>query len=367
MERESIILIIDDEEGLRLAARAALEQAGHAVLEAPDGEIGLALALKEVPDLVLCDIEMPKRDGYEVLKLFRANPSTATVPFVFFTGRSGKGDMRKGMDLGADDFLTKPFTADELVSTVRSRLGRAARVRDHAKEKLDELRVNISGSVPHELRTPLSGILGFATILKEQAATLEGQELSEIASHILGSARRLQRTLEKFWKYTELVFLARDSRTQESRPSLPAVHLLIRSLARQKAQSAGREADLDLRLEEDIVLAVEESHVSLVVDELLENAFKFSQSGERVVAEYGKAAGAMARFAVKDEGRGMKEAEIENVGGFMQFGRQRHEQQGLGLGLSIVQEIARLYGGTLRISGKERKGTVVEVELPVLR
>ncbi|GJQ19670.1 MAG: hybrid sensor histidine kinase/response regulator [Bacteroidia bacterium] len=364
MDGKATILIIDDEEALRFAARMALEENGFHVLEAGDGEEGLRVSLNARPDLVLCDIEMPKKDGYEVLKMFRADPSTATVPFVFFTGRSGKGDMRKGMDLGADDFLTKPFTADELISTVQSRLSRVARVRDDTQRKLDELRVNISTSVPHELRTPLSGILGFGTILAEQAGSLGPEELKDIAEHILGSARRLQNTLEKFWRYSELVFLSHGSR----RPpvaNLTSSHLLIRSMARQKAQSLQRDSDLVLALDEEMTIAVDEKHFVIILEELLENAFKFSTAGSKVRVEYGRTGDRTARFLVRDEGRGMSREEIEGIGGFMQFGRKRHEQQGLGLGLSMVQEIAHLYGGTVRVFSEPGKGTAVEVILPL--
>lgn len=363
MDGKATILIIDDEEALRFAARATLEENGFNVLEAGDGEEGLGASLNARPDLILCDIEMPKKDGYEVLKMFRADPSTATVPFVFLTGRSEKEDMRKGMDLGADDFLTKPFTADELILTVQSRLRRVARVQEDTRRKLDELRVNISSSVPHELRTPLSGILGFGTILTEQAGSLGAEELKDIAEHILGSARRLQNTLEKFWRYTELVLLSRGS-GQPPSANLPAAHLLIRSTARQKAQSLQREADLHLALDEEVTLAVDEKHFSIVLDELLDNAFKFSKVGAKVSVEYGRVNERTARFLVRDGGRGLSEEEIENVGGFMQFGRGRHEQQGLGLGLSMVQEIAHLYGGTVRLSSEPGKGTAVEVNLP---
>ncbi|MBI4418605.1 MAG: ATP-binding protein, partial [Ignavibacteriales bacterium] len=195
-------------------------------------------------------------------------------------------------------------------------------------------------------------------------------ELTDIAEHILGSAQRLQKTLEKFWRYTDLVFQTRESLGSGGPPSvrLADAHLLIRSTAKQKAQSENRGADLDLNLDEGAVLAVDEKHFSTLLEELLDNAFKFSHQGERVSVEYKiNPGGETGSLLVRDAGRGMSKSKIEDVGGFMQFERKRYEQQGLGLGLSIVQEITRLYGGELSISSDEGKGTVVEVRLPAAR
>jgi DNA-binding NarL/FixJ family response regulator len=116
------ILIIEDERNTRENLRTILEMEGYMPITANDGQAGLASALQEPPDLVLCDVTMPKLDGYGVLTALRRDPRTATVPFIFLTAKGERPDVRAGMNLGADDYLTKPASAEEVVAAVESRL-----------------------------------------------------------------------------------------------------------------------------------------------------------------------------------------------------------------------------------------------------
>jgi signal transduction histidine kinase len=360
------ILIIDDEESMRFACRSVLEDAGYSVVEAPDGEAGLSAALEIQPDLILCDIEMPRKNGFEVLEMFRARPSTNSIPFIFLTGRSEKSTLRKGMDLGADDFLTKPFMGDQLVATVKSRLQRAEAQHAEAGQKLDELRYNISSAVPHELRTPLTGILGFGAVLKEQAGSLGPKDLSDIADHIIGSGRRLQQTLEKFWLYSEIAMMARDEKTRDklSNETIPGAQNVIGILARKKAQENNRPNDLQLSLVPDFSLRMMDKHLPMLLEEILGNAFKFSKAGTPVEVSVALNPSGV-EIRIKDHGKGMSSEEIDRVGGFMQFGRQKQEQQGLGLGLAIARELVALYGGELHIESEVGQHTTVRIQLKV--
>ena len=109
------ILVIEDEELLRAQLLKILKFEDFDVIEAKNGLIGIQLAQEQGPDLVLCDVMMPELDGYGVLAALRQAPATATIPFIFTTAKASKDDRRKGMNLGADDYLTKPFTTDELL------------------------------------------------------------------------------------------------------------------------------------------------------------------------------------------------------------------------------------------------------------
>lgn len=118
------ILLIEDEPGMRRNVLRLLELEGFDAIGAEDGEAGLAAAREAHPDLVLCDVMMPKLDGYGVLGALRNDPETQHIPLIFLTARSEKADVRLGMNLGADDYLTKPVDADDLVATIRARLAR---------------------------------------------------------------------------------------------------------------------------------------------------------------------------------------------------------------------------------------------------
>lgn len=119
------ILVIDDDAKLRQQCAELLRLEGYEVGEARNGREGVDRARKDVPDLVLCDITMPEMNGHRVLEALRAEPRTAHVPFVFLTGWGEQGDLRTGMNLGADDYLVKPVVPDELAAAVRARLRRA--------------------------------------------------------------------------------------------------------------------------------------------------------------------------------------------------------------------------------------------------
>ncbi len=121
------ILIIEDEERTRENLAIILEMEGYRVCSAPNGREGVALALRELPELILCDVTMPVLDGHATLEQLRARPETAHTPFVFLTARGERGDFRTGMDLGADDYLVKPVGASELLACVQARLLRATR------------------------------------------------------------------------------------------------------------------------------------------------------------------------------------------------------------------------------------------------
>lgn len=115
-------LIIEDSDDIREGTAEILDLAGYKTFTAKNGKIGVELAIREIPDIILCDIMMPELDGYGVLFLLQKNPLTTHIPFIFMTAKAERADMRKGMEMGADDYLTKPFDDIELFNAIESRL-----------------------------------------------------------------------------------------------------------------------------------------------------------------------------------------------------------------------------------------------------
>ncbi|MDX1602784.1 MAG: response regulator [Salinimicrobium sediminis] len=120
------VLIIEDDTVVRENTAELLELADYDVITAPNGKSGLAIAKKELPNIIVCDIMMPEMDGYGVLQGLAEDPKTQQIPFIFLSAKTEHKDIRKGMDLGADDYLTKPFEEDELISAIESRLAKVA-------------------------------------------------------------------------------------------------------------------------------------------------------------------------------------------------------------------------------------------------
>ena len=358
------ILVIDDEEWLREMMLLALRQRGFEVIEAENGEKGIEIARKEVPDLILCDVNMDKVDGYLTLSSLRSEPITASIPFILMTGLADQAGMRHGMELGADDYLPKPFTIEALYAAVDARLKKAKTVREEAERKLADLRDNISMMLPHELRTPLNGILAYGEILVADAETISPKDIAEMGQVIHDSGKRLERLIENFLIYAQLELLNTDPQYLQTllRKNTPQPVSLIEQHAREQAELARRPNDLRLELA-DVPLPISDEYLSKVVEELVQNAFKFSSAGTPVIVKLAES-GSTVTLSVSDMGRGFSTEHISKVGAYMQFDRKLHEQQGLGLGLTIVRRLSEIHGGTLTIQSEKGTGTLVSVKFP---
>ena len=129
------ILVIEDNQSI-LAIIIDILEANFLVIVAKNGREGIEKAQQELPDLIICDVIMPEVDGYEVLKSLRKNLVTEAIPFIFMTAKSTKADLREGMELGADDYLTKPFTKDELTKAINTRLDKQKVIERKTQEQL---------------------------------------------------------------------------------------------------------------------------------------------------------------------------------------------------------------------------------------
>lgn len=363
-EQMKRILVIDDESWLREMVHMALEQKGFEVLEAENGAAGIDVARKVLPDLILCDVNMEKVDGYLTLSALRNEPATASVPFILMTGLADHAGMRHGMELGADDYLPKPFSIEALYGAVDARLKKAQAVREEAEKKLSDLRDNISLMLPHELRTPLNGILAYGEILTAEAATLPPEEIREMGQVIHESGRRLERLIENFLIYAQIELLGTDPQKLAAlrKKQTLAPGELIERHARAQAQQANRSQDLVLELQNQPI-PISEDYLAKIVDEVIQNAFKFSEHGTPVTAKLVEGPGSVV-LTVSDRGRGFSTEHITRVGAYMQFDRKLHEQQGLGLGLSIAKRLTELHGGTLNIESQRDSSTAVTIKLP---
>jgi two-component system sensor histidine kinase/response regulator len=358
------ILVIDDEEWLREMVQLALRQKGFDVIEAENGASGIELARRELPDLILCDVNMERVDGYLTLSSLRNDPSTEAIPFILMTGLADNAGMRHGMELGADDYLPKPFTIEALYGSVDARLKKAQALRQEAERKLSDLRDNISLMLPHELRTPLNGILAYGEILASDAANMPASEIAEMGQVIHDSGKRLERLIENFLIYAQIELLGTDPQKVAAlrKKRTQSTARLIEERARAQADLAKRTADLKLELT-NVEAPISEEYLGRIIDELVQNAFKFSQSGRTVRVALTESPNVLL-LTIEDHGRGFSTEHISRVGAYMQFERKILEQQGLGLGLSIAKRLTELHGGTLAIQSTKREGTTISLRLP---
>jgi len=184
------ILIIEDNNDIRESTAEILELAGYRVLQAANGRLGVDLATQQLPDLILCDIMMPELDGYGVLYLLSKTPETSGIPFIFLTAKAERLDLRKGMEMGADDYLTKPFDDMELLNAIESRLAKKKKQEEYftrSLRSLEQLAAN-NGKGLSELKNLIAG-RKIRQIKKKQILFYEGDQPQGLYLILEGAVR----------------------------------------------------------------------------------------------------------------------------------------------------------------------------------
>lgn len=366
------ILVIEDEPFIRESICDVLELEGYQTLAASNGKLGADLAQEHLPDLILCDVSMPEMNGYEVLASLQQTQKTSLIPFIFLTARTTPDDQRRGMNLGADDYIAKPCTATELLKAITSRFEKQTLVQVQTETQIKRLRDSITQALPHELYTPLNGILGFSEILFRESETLEQSEIQEIGEVIHTSALRLHHLMQNFLLYTKLELIVQHPEELQllKTHATPKPNWVIQNTAQQVARQVNRTTDLQFRLfalgnyglehQPPVTVKIAESYFHKIVRELVDNAFKFSEpkTPVQVISELQSD---KLLLSVVNDGRGMTAEQVANLGAYMQFDRKYYEQQGSGLGLIIVKRIVELYGGSFHISSIPGASTIVQV------
>lgn len=338
---------------------------GYETLEARDGRSGLQQAREHLPDLIISDVRMLHTSGFDVLNGLRANSATSSIPVVFVSALNDLKAIREGMNAGADDYLGKPYSAEELLRVVDTQLKKKTLAHDKFDTSLKLLRKNIIYALPHEFRTPLGVILGYGQILETEYRTVDPDELLQWAQAIVGAGTQLQRVIENYLVYAQIEMIQGDPQQVEQLRNhiIKEVSKIIETVAQKTAGKYERSADLSLDLCQ-LALRISEANLKKIVEELVDNAFKFSAPGSRVVI---KAVHEQDTFKlyIRDYGRGMTPDQIKSLGAYMQFNRALFEQQGLGLGLTLAQRLVELHNGKLHIESDCEQGTTVSIGLSV--
>ncbi len=359
------ILVIDDEAAIRETILINLRKNGFETLSAVNGAEGIRIARTQSPDVIICDVRMELVSGLEMLAVIRKDPITTGIPFILITAESSRTSMRQGMELGADDYLVKPFTGSEIIAAVNSQLQKRQAVLLQAEQRLNELRAQLSTTIPHELRTPLNGILGYADILRKQYTELEPQEVAQMSERIYRNAKRLNRLVENFLIYAQLEILETDAAKLAllKQNKVEDVGAIIDSIATQKSYESARSFDLELHVE-SADLAISPDYFTKIFEELFDNALKYSKKGSRIQV-LAQPHNSNYVLTITDHGRGMTHDQISDIGAYRQFDRKIYEQQGTGLGLSVAKRLAEVHGGSLNVDSEHERRTTVTITLPM--
>lgn len=167
------ILLIEDNAEIRENLAEILELANYKVVTAPEGQTGVTLAVQHKPDVIICDIMMPILDGYGVIHMLQKNNDTVNIPFIFLTAKAERAEMRKGMELGADDYITKPFNSTELLNAVESRIKKAELLKANIPADIDGVNTLISTSTGTNLLQELTELRSTNTYKKKETIYTE--------------------------------------------------------------------------------------------------------------------------------------------------------------------------------------------------
>lgn len=365
------ILVIAEDQTAIATIEAALVTEKVELLVVHNPQEGAIAAQTQLPDLLLYGVQQSYDAGLSLLKAMRSLSGTVTIPFVFILPETLPANAyRHCMNAGADDCLMMPCTPVEMLAVIQGRLQQHQLVEGYLAERLEQLRHNLAVALPHELRTPLQGLITSAELLSGYWETLKKEDIAEITENISLSAKRLNELIQKFLLYTKLDLAVNEpeefhqwyfgtTRMSES---------FLTDIAKKIALHHDRRDDLRLNVC-GATIAIPKKWLEILASELLDNAFKFSEGNDRrdnsEVQLESNVQDDQWKMKIRDYGRGMTLEQVRNIGAYMQFERSHYEQQGAGLGLAIAERIVKIYNGTMTIDSKLNQGTMVTVSLPL--
>jgi len=344
------ILIIEDDESVRRTLADILEINGYAVLLAADGSEGLAAARLYLPTLIITDISMPGLNGFELLAAIRADEALRAIPVIVISAKVDRAATRHGMELGASDFITKPFSEEEVLHSIAARL--------EQKALLDELDA-FAHTVSHDLKNPLSSLTGRLELLGMALDNADKDTLRHQLDEATKASMRLNDIID------ELLILSGVRRQAVEALPLSMAALVTEALERLESVLKPRA----IRIEQPATWPAAVGHGPWIIEvwvNYLSNALKYAGPDPRITlgGETG-ADGRTARFWVQDHGPGLDAAAQSRL--FIPFTRISTARAGShGLGLSIVRRIVEKLDGTVGVTSAPGEGANFWFELPVV-
>lgn len=360
------ILIVDDIEQNLQVLGEILTAEGLRFAAAMNGKKALEVVARRRPDLLLLDMMMPDMDGYEVCRQLKANPDTADIPVIFLTAADDKESLVQAFNVGAVDYITKPFHASELLSRIYAQLElqKTREALQDANEQLrqsNEMKDRLFSLVAHDLRGPFQTFIGTADLLTHYVDRLTKEQLVQMS-------RRLTETSQNLFTLTDnLLTWARAQMMQNNiTPQVVDISATAATcMALFESQAAEKNITLVNNITVGTVATVDVELFNTVLRNLLSNAVKFTPSGGTITVE-ATYSGACVSCAVNDTGIGMNEDTIVRL-----FSRESHStttgtegEKGTGLGLLLCKELLERNGGTITVESMIGRGTTFCFTLP---
>lgn len=351
------ILIIEDELELLEGVSDILSFEGFEIYTAPNGRIGIELAKKHAPDIILSDIMMPEVDGFEVVKTLRQYSKTVSVPIILITALSERVNIRKGMELGANDYLIKPFTRVELLESINTQL------EENVESKPQSIQENtgqqdIEFNLSYEFRTSLNVILGFSNMLMSEPENYPAEAINQMVKNINEEGNNL---FEIIMKYLVLIDIE-VNQTSCPYSELLAFDKFLIDTIELVAKKCNRLDDVRFSTK-PIKMKLSTGWIKVVVREISYNAFKFSKVGNKLKVRMNQI-GSNLEIQFADEGIGQPPANVEQINNFEHFGKDVSFNQDV-FGMLICKKIVAKYGGSFSIENNADDGTTISLLFPI--
>jgi two-component system sensor histidine kinase/response regulator len=366
-DRQPSVLVIDDDRSLLLGLQAIMKRAGYQVLIASSGSEGLSLAEERCPDVIVCDVMMPPPNGLEVRRTLSRNPQMASIPFIFLTARVSQADKVHGIDLGADDYITKPFDREELLARIRAVLRREEIGREQgrleAEAQLQQLRRVAGNVVVRALNVPAGNAVATVDSVLESKFGSDADGQQAFVKHALQDETNLNLLID------DLVILDAldqgDLQVARGPVDLQKEFSDIIDQCLQRWQS--KDLSLDVEINDGVEITAPTNLFGRVaVRHLVDNACKFSpRKGKISIRLSGNGHGGCS-LMVSDQGPGIPVDYRERV--FERYFQlepdgETGDVRGLGIGLTAVRALARALGGDAVIE-ETSAGCTVLMTLP---
>jgi two-component system, sensor histidine kinase and response regulator len=360
----TLILVIDHHEIVSKTIVEFLQSNSYQVLHANNGQVGIELIQKVTPDLIVCDIGTPDLSGYEVLDWLNQH-SILTIPFIFLTIQDDKESLRKAMNLGADDCLIKPFEMNELLSVITTRLQKHHNIIANYQTQINLIRRNIVGSIPHEMRIPLTQIVSYTELIQLDIERLNQQEILEMTAQVLEAAWRLRDVIEKYLLYIkiEILYKTQHKSAYIMAESVDYLLLVVNDVASQLGIKYKQKLAVEFPTTSPTIF-IDPKHLKIILHEVIDNACKFAYTDTTVQIKV-LIDDKQVRVSVENQGRGMTLEQINMIGAFLQFDRKDFEQVGVGLGLVIAKDLISIYNGFIVVDSNLNENTTITLSFPL--
>ncbi|MBL7139095.1 MAG: hybrid sensor histidine kinase/response regulator [Bacteroidales bacterium] len=370
------VLVVDDNEANLATLKGLLKSEGYTILTATSGFLGLELAESALPDLILLDIKMPVMDGFEVCRRLKSSKETSQIPVIFLTVLSQTSDIVKGLEMGAEDYVSKPFKPAELLARVRVHLqlkvakdtlklnNRMLAEQNDQLMQLNATKDKLFSIISHDLRAPMGTLKEILDFIMINYEDLDHQKLHE-------SIEGIRDSIESSYTLVEnLLFWARNQRGDISyKPGMNDVKQIVEdSIRLMRASAAAKNIKLTSKILTDGHAYFDPNMISVVMRNLTNNALKFTNEGGHVTISVKNFNGDKENtilVEVRDDGVGMTSDDanmiFKNGASFPSAGGSLG--QGSGLGLKLCREFIDKNGGKIWAESKPGEGSVFRFTL----